>query len=255
MGVIHNGINLAEPLINNVDSNALINGENIWNKDPSSDQTVLKGLELWCSVTKSEKTNTQWNDISKKNRHITLANATALNDSYLFNGTNTLGTIPLSQTIWQTGATCIVIAKYLTAANYKGIIGDSYAYGVGGFYLGQWENGTNFYGFFPPVDRSQLDGIAFNNSNFSNTTTDYNEIAVTYDRNILSLYINGNLLKNKVIGQVTVRSDNMKIGRGIEVSDRYFHGNIRDVKFYSRALSGDEVLRNYNQNKLEEVLP
>ena len=239
--------------INGIEYNMIMDGgKEVWKS--IVDQTVLNGLLLWCSGTKSSKTNSRWDDISGNNRHISLSNATVSDSGYAFNGINTLGTIPLNLNIWNSGASCIVIAKYTTVKNYSGVVGDHYSTGASGYIGGQYQSGSIYFGFHPPTTGTQLFTLAFNNSNFTNGTTEFNEIATIYDRNILSVYINGVLKQSKTIGQISTVSANMVLGRAFNLSDRYLNGNVRDVKFYNRALSGAEVLQNYNQNKSEGLV-
>ena len=251
MGLMHDGIIQSQTIINNVQSNKIVNNQRIWNK--SKDKTVLDDLLLWCSGTKSAKTATQWSDLSGNNNHITLSNASIVNDCFFFNGVDTLATLPLTHKIWETGATCIILPQYLSAVNTKGIIGDAGPSSGAGFFLGQYENSQMHNGFYPNSPDGRII-VSWNNTYLTNGVNAFNEIAFTYDKNIESFYINGVLMGSKDIGQATLSSENMVLGRSMNQSTRYFNGYLADIKFYSKALSAQEVLQNYAQNQSEEIV-
>ena len=254
MGLLQNKVRLAKHRINNIKHNMFLNKVKVWNK--KQDNTVLNGLALWCSGTKSTgSTATSWKDISGYNRHITMYNATLSNNEYLSNGSNTYGILPLNLTLFNTGGTIDIIAKYTTADNYRGLMGPHFNTGTQGLVFGQYAStGGLAIGLFV-MSQNKHFNLAFNSSNLTNGTLAYNQITMTYDRNTLSVYVNGVLKQYLVIGQASMGSSNIYIGFSFNSTDnRYFHGSVRDLKIYTRALTATEVLQNYNQNKSEKLV-
>ncbi len=72
----------------------------------------------------------------------------------------------------------------------------------------------------------------------------WNHIAMTYDLNNLSIYINGNLESSKSLTEaITSNSNNLLMGNN-------FNGTIDEVRIYNRALSAAEIAITYNTASL-----
>lgn len=64
-----------------------------------------------------------------------------------------------------------------------------------------------------------------------------------------SVYINGVLRGTQATAAVTISSEPMRIGIGLDSFWANFQGNVPAVLIYNRALSATEVLQNYNETK------
>lgn len=89
-----------------------------------------------------------------------------------------------------------------------------------------------------------------------NTNTWYNICCVhsrTLGTSSLSVYVNGILLSNTVVGPTTTPNDNslpVSIGsRFYNSSNGLFNGNIAQVSIYNRALSASEIKQNFNATR------
>jgi len=70
-------------------------------------------------------------------------------------------------------------------------------------------------------------------------------VAVTYDGSEIILYIDGSEDTSlSSTGNIDTASSPVTIG--YVDNNRYFHGNIDEVKIYSCALTADEILAQYN---------
>ncbi|NJK83521.1 MAG: LamG domain-containing protein [Saprospiraceae bacterium] len=77
-------------------------------------------------------------------------------------------------------------------------------------------------------------------------------IAVTYDGNTLSTYIDGVLNNTKTTsGAIANTSSSLNIGREPSGATFFFDGDIDDVMIYNRSLSAGEVVQIFNQNITE----
>lgn len=64
-----------------------------------------------------------------------------------------------------------------------------------------------------------------------------------------SVYINGVLRGTQATAAVTISSEPMRIGIGLDSFWANFQGNVPIVSIYNRALTDNEVLQNYNATK------
>ena len=144
-----------------------------------------------------------------------------------------------------------LIYYYTNLVNIKGLVGE--ASGSYGTYFGEYYNGNLQFGFGTSSTPQRVN-LAVNTSNFPNGTTAFNETTLTYDKNIIRLYVNGVLKQYTTIGLLSFSTANIVIGRCYNQADRYFQGNLRDIKMYNRPLTANEVLTNYNQNKSEGLV-
>lgn len=72
-------------------------------------------------------------------------------------------------------------------------------------------------------------------------------IVGTYDGSAIRIYVNGVLEGTSAIdGDLSTSTSNVNIGRRVS-GDRYFNGQIDEVRIYNRALSSEEVLENMYQ--------
>lgn len=74
-------------------------------------------------------------------------------------------------------------------------------------------------------------------------------IALTYDGNILKLFVNGQLKNTKSIaGNLKINNREFSIGSD-NGSQKFFNGNIDDVKIYGNAISQTEIQEIYNDGQ------
>jgi hypothetical protein len=103
----------------------------------------------------------------------------------------------------------------------------------------------------------QLSAGVYNGSAFTYTAPitvpdlTWTYVAVTYDGNTLTLYVNNNLSAS---ASVTVTWNPAIIDNGILIGRKYndtptFKGSLASLRFYSRALTSAELLQNYNATK------
>jgi hypothetical protein len=74
---------------------------------------------------------------------------------------------------------------------------------------------------------------------------------MTFTGGTVYAYLNGVLLATNASAGSTLSSDvgDMYIGWDDGISGRYLNGSVGLVMTYSRALTSDEILRNYNSTK------
>ena len=83
---------------------------------------------------------------------------------------------------------------------------------------------------------------------FLNITDIFNYV-VTYDGTNARGYLNGVLTDTTNIGSQTYSTATLRLGKYTDAYPLYFNGNIYQAAIYNRALTGSEVLTNYNTFK------
>jgi hypothetical protein len=75
----------------------------------------------------------------------------------------------------------------------------------------------------------------------------WHHVVATYNTSVVSLYVDGQLMKNYtgVTYPLITNNENFYIG-SVENSYFYFNGSIDEVRIYNRTLSADEILAIYN---------
>jgi hypothetical protein len=63
------------------------------------------------------------------------------------------------------------------------------------------------------------------------------------------IYVDGNLVKTGLSSSGTANSTSKLFMGRVTFFNRYFNGNISNVKIYNRALTSEEVKQNYNALK------
>lgn len=92
--------------------------------------------------------------------------------------------------------------------------------------------------------------LACVSGNVITSTTKYYHIVTTFDGTSAKIYVDGsNTTTTTTTSTASINSaSNVSIGK-VYSSDRLFNGKIPIVKVYNRALSADEIIRNYNMYK------
>jgi hypothetical protein len=75
------------------------------------------------------------------------------------------------------------------------------------------------------------------------TNKDWNHIAMTYDGTTQSLYVNGELRNNAVVGGIPSDYYNLTVGK-------YYTGFMDDLAIYNRSLSADEIASHYTRGAM-----
>ena len=77
-------------------------------------------------------------------------------------------------------------------------------------------------------------------------TNTWTHLAITYDRTMLKLYVDGSLVTTSTVtSAITTSLSPLFIG-GDDTMGQFFHGRIDEVRVYNRALSADEVQADMN---------
>ena len=97
--------------------------------------------------------------------------------------------------------------------------------------------------------------LACVSGNVITSTSKYYHIVVTFDGTSAKIYVDGsNTTTTTTSSTANVSSaSNVSIGK-VYSSDRFFDGNIPVLKVYNRALSADEITKNYNSYKTRFTL-
>jgi hypothetical protein len=89
---------------------------------------------------------------------------------------------------------------------------------------------------------------------YNSKSIEYNKwyhVTMVYENGIEKCYLNGELIGQREFSFSTTVS---KIDIGWHDNSRYFHGNIKDILFYNRALTQDEVTALYNKGTVADGL-
>jgi hypothetical protein len=218
-----------------------------------SPKIVTDGLVFYLDAanTKSYVSgSTTWNDISREGNNGTLINGPTFSSqnggSIVFDGTDDTVSIP-SNSLLNTpnGFTGEIVVKFdnSTPGNllHKELV---YTIRRSGPTSLQWADGTNWsYANWNATSPS----FTFDTSN----SNKYYHIVVTKSVNVVSCYLNGELMVQKTFGNNGVGSGNsLSVFIGSYAgSSQFLDGNVAMSRIYNRALSQEEVLQNYNATK------
>jgi hypothetical protein len=208
---------------------------------------INDGLVLYLDAANSKSyggSGTVWNDLSGNGNNGTLTNGPTFNSanrgSIVFDGTNDYvagtsaifipGTITL--TAWIRHNTITNGQKrYVTMQNETAVIRQNFTAGQLHFYI---------------ITSSTIKQITISNAIANNT---WYHIVGTWDGINMRLYQNGKLVGSSVPGG-TMQTTSLNYAVGSTISGTEFmSGNISQSCIYTRALSQNEVLQNYNATK------
>jgi hypothetical protein len=90
--------------------------------------------------------------------------------------------------------------------------------------------------------------------NSGDLTGAWNEVVITWDGSTAKAYLNGSSIDDNVsVGTRSKQTSDFKVGAtsggGGDDTQRFFNGNIAEVKVYNDALTAAEVLQNYDALK------
>lgn len=221
---------------------------------------VTDGLVLYFDAANPESYvsgSTLWYDISKNRVNGTLVNNPTYSENnggfLIFNGSTQMITTPtLSSEFLNSGLTLSIILKYNPSTSNDNVI----CWGLSAFNgtSYSWEfrlRGSSGAAEFSPGIGDGGSGVPQRLSYASPSTWSNRIICfdITYVANGMStMYENGvsRATRNYNTVGYSSQKNSLLIGKG---TDTYFPGNIYLVKLYDRALSSDEVSRNYNAVK------
>jgi len=191
-------------------------------------------------------------DTSGNDNHATLTGVTSNNykqdGSLQFDGSQ-LVTTPINQNISNVnGFTTALIIKYNSRATSEGTIGD-YASGSAGnnaFILFYWYSNLMYNGFYPDAYNYTI--------NSSELPQNYSYLALTYNKNMMKMYINGVEKLSATIGNQNVTSGLIQLGRAQNAPGQWLKANVRKFSIYNRALTIDEVKQNYDKIVQKELV-
>jgi hypothetical protein len=202
---------------------------------------VKHGILAWYDSILRKDEQYLWNDHSSMNNNAIISQGTSdsmKDGSLVFNGTAPLVTLPFQQNVMNNGFTIDVVVKDYVIATNAGLFGDQGTATAMGIQW-RWTSATNLaIGFF---------GSAATHADIANTDLNlgFNNITMTYDGvNVLKVYVNGNLLRTKEVGNLTF--NNLPFYMGRSTTSPYYSGEVRTCLFYTRGLDEEEVKKNYS---------
>jgi hypothetical protein len=214
-------------------------------------QIVTDGLVLCLNASDRNSYisgSTTWNDVSGLGNNGTLINGPTFNSlnggSIVFDGVNDLLQANAVNSSYFTLSVWAKWTQFFSSNQGHSLVSNNTS----------TSNGYMLYqGTSDPYNRVTLfvctPSLVSFTSNTSLSTNVWYNIVGTYDGNLISLYINGDLDKNTTqTGTVTSNPGSLLVGK-TSYTNAYFNGNISNIQIYNRALSAQEVLQNYNATK------
>ena len=191
---------------------------------------------------------TAWNDLTKNGRNGTLTNGPTFSGAnggtIVFDGTNDYVSVtPMYNFATSNELTTIIWAKsavstwneygFLLSKRDQFVIHPNISGRSVGYYVNTTTGGWQAATITP------------------NDITIFNHYAMTFTGGTVYAYLNGVLLATNGSAGSTLSSDtgDMYIGWDDGISGRYLNGSVGLVMAYNRALSSDEILRDYNSTK------
>lgn len=189
---------------------------------------------------------TVWYDVSGNNYTGSLTNGpTYSNQTILFDGTNDFIDLTTANVaVSGNGARSIFVWMRTTAGGLIGFVGTGTPANSQAFNLVKYSSGVGVMGynndFYPGAGAA---GVTLNDGN-------WHYIGATFDGTNLRTYADGVLDNTSGAITYSTTGQNNFIGKSNHTgNENYFNGNMGLVQFYNRALSGAEVLQNYNATK------
>jgi hypothetical protein len=213
-----------------------------------SPKIVTDGLVFYLDAANSKSYvsgSTAWNDISRGGNNGTLVNGPTFNSgnggSIVFDGVNDYVTIPDSPALKLNGNFTIMLwHRAITKTNtfpgplYKGNSG---------------AGGTGYILFYTSVNNGEIylkrDNIQLPLTSAVNTY--WSHITFTYDGTNVRGYLNG--VNSYTSSTVTYSTNNDSSSLLLGRADQSGNAAIGTIQMYSKALSAQEILQNYNATK------
>jgi len=198
-----------------------------------------------------------WADLSGNNNHGELVNGPIFNSNNLgsieFDGVNDYVQTNGMNNFSYTNGITVSLWHYNIGGDYRGVITNgSILDRLGGFdlrygrenYFGGTNNGTRL--------GCRITTLIGNETlNIYSNLNEWHQYIGTYDNNTVRVYKDGQLFDSIILnggGQLKTINNSTTIGLSPSTSE-YLNGRLGNVKIYSRALSPEEILQNYNATK------
>jgi hypothetical protein len=213
-----------------------------------SPKIVTDGLVFYLDAANSKSYasgSTAWNDISRGGNNGTLVNGPTFNSgsngNIVFDGVNDYVTIPDSPALKLNGNFTIMLwHRGITKTNtFPGPLYKGNSSIVGGGYIL----------FYTSVNNGEIylkrDNVQFPINNAVNTY--WSHITFTYDGTNVRGYLNGvsSYISSTVTYSTNTDNSSLLLGR----ADQSGNAAIGTVQMYSKALSAQEILQNFNATK------
>lgn len=157
-------------------------------------------------------------------------------NSLLMNGTSSV--ITCDQLDEYLDSDNITICAWLNptdSSNYRGVIGPHTTATGGGMVFMQYENGNYVVG-----GSNTTDGW-ITNMTIPGWTNSWKHICLVKTGTTAKLYVNGSLYASSSSYNPSSSNKNIVIGRAYEQDNRYFKGNISDIRIYCTALTESQI--------------
>ena len=224
---------------------------------PSASDGLVLYLDAANSASYSGSGNT-WYDLSGNSNKATFVDSPSFQSApqsfFNFDGSNDYMTIVRSSSMSPTsGLTQEVWFNFSTIPNAAIFIGLQYGSSSNNTYA-LWMESSTIYGGVNTSGSFAYIGIGI--SNISGNK--WHNLIHTYDGSAQRLYLDGVLLNSSnITGTIQYDANNTRVlvgaddnGSGYNNGAGYFHsGKINQIKIYNRALTSDEITRNYNSSK------
>ena len=229
----------------------------IYSGPPSASDGLVLYLDAANSASYSGSGNT-WYDLSGNSNKATFVDSPSFQSApqsfFNFDGSNDYMTIVRSSSMSPTsGLTQEVWFNFSTIPNAAIFIGLQYGSSSNNTYA-LWMESSTIYGGVNTSGSFTAVGIGI--SNISGNK--WHNLIHTYDGSAQRLYLDGVLLNSSnITGTIQYDANNTRVligaddnGGGYNTGAGYFHsGKINQIKIYNRALTSEEITRNYNASK------
>lgn len=228
----------------------------------SGQKIITNGLVLNLDAAQLRSyptTGTTWTDLSGNNNNGTLVNGPTFNSanggSIAFDGVNDFvdfGTVGTTSPVSFTSGN-FSISHWVRINGYQGAL----FFGLGNQIISKGPASTYNYATqitnsttISFVKRNLSENLRFHNFNVTSMTGIITNLVFTVTTTQVSLFLNGTLIQTQnIIGTPITPYANDPISIGGYGTNVRFNGNIYQTSIYSRALSAQEILQNYNATK------
>ena len=226
----------------------------LMDKNYDTNAYVSDGLVLMYDISSkpiSSSNDFIWKDLSGNNNDVTLKNFSSdinswySNEGIIFNGTNNYGIIGTHDYDY---VTIYATLSFSTLKASEGVIIANFE--VGGYGLTYNIANNKLLNFQPYISTYQQ----ATSNDYAITDTLYNLVGI-YDGNTIKLYLNGilqnNLTSSGVI-KAPINNTALMLGAnpsGPTTATDFTQMNLKQIKLYNRALTEDEIQKNYEIDK------
>jgi len=208
---------------------------------------ITDGLALYLDAANPDSypgSGTIWYDLSGLNNNCNFSSIPTFNLSHFtFNGTSNYGTITNNISLdFSSEKTLIIWMKHTYTVGRRNPWDQAY----GGYGTWTHEQGSNISAYFGDSGSNNTPYIGI--SSASTPRNIWNCMSTTRDTTQHNWYLNGSisLTTNHSYGTLTETSANIRIGLGYA---GYWEGDMAIVMAYTKKLTSDEILQNYNAQK------